>query len=302
MNHIALGLLLILQATGLWSHVSPHAQTRIVDATQATTAKAPNQAIILPMALPVQSSNEPLALSTASAYAIDRTTGIQLYGQNVVAKRPLASITKIMTILTVLNHHSVDDSVTIGQLPVYPSDAEIMGFRTGQTFKLGDLVKAALIPSANDAADALAIYDAGSITKFAAQMNIKLSQWGIEGARFSNPSGLNDTGNYTTAIALAKIAELALVNPTIQQTVTMRSGSITDTAGETFTFNTTNELLATGQFYGIKTGYTLLAGECFVGLAHVNGHEVITVILGSNNRFGDTLKLTNWIGRDWQWL
>ncbi|MGK3765494.1 D-alanyl-D-alanine carboxypeptidase, partial [Enterococcus faecium] len=80
--------------------------------------------------------------------------------------------------------------------------AEVMGLREGDRYTVGDLLKAALIPSYNDAADALALSDSGSITKFAAQMNLKMNEWGITGTRFVSASGLSDAGNYATALAL----------------------------------------------------------------------------------------------------
>ena len=302
MSHLALALILTLQMTGLWGHVSNHTKLRIINSAAAIVPANPQPPVVINMPLPSQIGTTLPNLSGGSAYALDRTSGVQLYAHDAANKRPLASITKLVTILTVLSRHSINETVTVGQLPSYNADAELMGLHQGQQFKLGDLVKAVLIPSDNDAADALALYDSGNITKFAAQMNIKLAQWGIKDARFSNASGLVDAGNYTTAVALTRIAQLALVNPIIRKTAAMQSATITSTAGESYDLETTNKLLATGQFYGIKTGYTLQAGECFVGLAHVNGHEIITVILGSNDRFGDTQRLTNWIGTNWQWL
>jgi len=158
------------------------------------------------------------------------------------------------------------------------------------------------VPSGNDAADALAIIDASSVPKFAARMNAKMTEWGIADTHFASPSGLQDAGNYTTAAALAKIASLALASPDLAKTVKFINVSFTSSTGRVYNLKTTNDLLASGQFYGIKTGYTLAAGECFVGLTRVNGHEVITVVLGAGSRFEATTTLTNWIGHNYQWL
>ncbi|HSX01054.1 MAG TPA: serine hydrolase, partial [Candidatus Saccharimonas sp.] len=224
------------------------------------------------------------------------------YAQAPDQQRPIASVTKLITALVILSRHRPDETVTIGQLPAYPSDAELVGLQPGERYQLGDLVGAALVISANDAADALALYDSGTITKFAAQMNLKMSAWGISGTRFTNPSGLQDDGNYATAAALARISQLALANPFIKSTITQTSATFSSTAGRVLTGPSTNKLLATGQFYGIKTGYTQAAGQCFVGLARVGGHDVITVVLGSADRFGTTQELVNWISRNYQWL
>ena len=217
-------------------------------------------------------------------------------------RRPLASITKLVTAMVVLSHHQTDQLVTIGQLPAYTSDDDTIGLAAGETYRLGDLINAALIPSANDAADALAIYDAGTTTTFVAEMNAKMKQWNIPDTHFNSASGLNDDNNYTSAIALGRIATLALANPVIAADVQKPSATFSSTAGRQFSVNTTDDLLATGQFYGIKTGYTAAAGQCFVGLTKIDGHDVITIVLGSTDRFGETQALVNWIGTNWQWL
>jgi D-alanyl-D-alanine carboxypeptidase (penicillin-binding protein 5/6) len=302
---LALALILVLHATGLWPHIS--AANRAQIASRASAVAPQSDPAILPspapsFVLPVRLSTTPLTLDAASAIAIDRSTATILYAKNVGDHRPIASVTKLITALVILSRHSPDERITIPTLPTYPQEAETIGLVPGDTFKLSDVLEAALVPSANDAADALAISDAGSVKAFAERMNAKMAQWGIADTHFTGASGLEDAGNYTSAAALAKIASLALASPTLAGIVKYSAISITSDQGHAYNLKSTNDLLASGQFYGIKTGYTLLAGECFVGLTRVNGHEVITVVLGSTNRFGTTTTLTNWIGRTWQWL
>ncbi len=253
--------------------------------------------------IPTQTSAAPADLEpqSTSVYAVDATTMTPLYAQNETMRRPIASITKLTTMIVVLDDHKTSDKLTVGQLPAYDPSDQTMGLVTGQVLTVGDLIKASLIPSDNDAADALAIYDAGSLKAFTAKMNAKLAQWGITDAHFNSVEGLTDTNNYASAVALAKIAKLALTNPTIAAYVQMTSATITDTSGKSYNLVTSDDLLASGRFYGIKTGYTDAAGQCFVGLAHVNGHDIITVVLHSNDRFGDTMRLLNWIQGAWQW-
>jgi D-alanyl-D-alanine carboxypeptidase len=140
------------------------------------------------------------------------------------------------------------------------------------------------------------------MAKFTARMNAKMAQWGISDTHFASASGLQDTNNYASAAALSKIAGLALANPNIRDIVKLTNATISSSAGRVFNLTSTNELLAGGEFYGIKTGYTPAAGECFVGLTRINGHEVVTVVLGAGDRFGATQTLANWISRNWQWL
>jgi D-alanyl-D-alanine carboxypeptidase (penicillin-binding protein 5/6) len=305
MKTLALMITLVLHTTGLWSHAPQ--STR--DTLTTTGTSIPVHAGQVPLAqgssigpLAVQIGQERLHLPTAGAIAVDATTGSVLYAQDPGRQVPLASISKLITVMVILSHHSPSDTVTVPQLPTYDPAAELTGITPGETFKIGDLVQAALIQSGNDAAEAMAIAEAGSNTKFAARMNAKIAEWGITGAHFSSPSGLQDENNYTSAEALAKIAQLALTNPYIRATIAKSETTIRDSAGRSFHLETTNKLLATGKFYGIKTGYTPAAGECFVGLTRIQGREVITVVLGADDRFGVTQTLTNWIQRNWQWL
>lgn len=306
MKIFALLVILALHATGLWAHTPVSFRERLTLPAAGTMAVGrapdpnPTPGPVTP--LPVRMSPDQLNLDVGSAIAIDRTTGTNLYSQNAGDRRPIASITKLITALVVLADHRPTDIVTIPTLPEYPTDAETMGLTPGDTFVLNDLLQAALVPSENDAADSLAIWDAGSVTKFAAKMNQKMSEWGIADARFVSASGLQDTGNYASAAALGKIAGLALSSQAISQIVSRTQISLMSGQGRAYNLKSTNSLLASGGFYGIKTGYTLAAGECFVGVTRISGHEVITVVLGANDRFGTTTQLTNWIGHTWQWL
>jgi D-alanyl-D-alanine carboxypeptidase (penicillin-binding protein 5/6) len=316
MKMLALVTTLALHFTGLWSHMPAHTRTSLTTAavgssalsasnpaaSAASAATSTTTAAPFP-AWPIRTTtDQPPRIPAASAFAVDTASGTVLYAQNAGARRPLASITKLVTIMVILSRHNPTEPVKIPTLPTYSSDDELLGLIPGETYTVRDLVQAALINSANDAADALARWDAGTTAKFAAEMNTKVADWGITGTHFSNPTGLQDTGNYTSAQSLAKIAQLALVSPLIRQTVSESSGVITSTSGRALNLSTTNDLLASGQFYGIKTGYTLAAGECFVGLTRIQDHDVITVVLGAGDRFGATEQLRTWIDQNYQWL
>jgi D-alanyl-D-alanine carboxypeptidase (penicillin-binding protein 5/6) len=304
LKSLALIVTLMLHATGLWNHVPSSTRSTLTAATSSSghTASLPVGHDLSANPLAFRVGNQPLHLDAAGAFAIDATTGTVLYSQDPTKHLPIASVTKMITAVVIMSRHSPDETVTIPKLPTYDTAAETIGLIPGENYRLGDLVEAALIPSGNDVADALAIFDAGTITKFAARMNAKMAEWGITDTRFSNPSGLQDSDNYAAAEALAKVAQLALINPFLRDTVSKSQVSFTSATDRTFNLTTTNQLLATGKFYGIKTGYTPAAGECFVGLTRINGHEVITVVLGANDRFGTTQTLANWIERNWEWL
>jgi len=311
MKTLSLIAIFILHACGLWGQLTPHHRAQLSAAATDTPTGAMPPAIMKPYdpppaapiaALPIQTGSAPLHSGATSALAIDTATDTVLFSQNADAKRPIASLTKLATVLVILDRHHPTDLVKIPPLPQYADGDQLAGLQAGEIYTVGDLVRAALINSSDDAADALALWDSGTTTQFTARMNAKMLQWGITGVHFSNPSGLIDANNYATATALAKIAQLAIASPFVRTAVSQTQVVITAGSGRTLTLPTTDDLLASGQFYGIKTGYTPAAGECFVGLARINGHEVITVVLNAGDRFAATTQITNWIGNNWQWL
>lgn len=265
-------------------------------------AAGPAPAISRYVTAPTPSGTSPeLNLTATSALAIDAATGQVLYSKNPDKPLPIASITKMFTILVVLRGHSLTETVTVPKLPVYEPGAVLLNAPTGSQFKLGDLVKAALIPSDNDAADILAIHDAGSTSAFTAKMNQLMLDWNVSRVHFVSANGLVDKDNYATAAALTKAARLLLANPTAKLDTGTGATTITDLSGRTYALHATNELLQTPGFYGIKTGYTPLAGQCLVARASVHGHDVISVLLGSEDRFGETKTLIKAISEGYTW-
>ncbi len=260
------------------------------------------QTRFVPEPVPVRISETPAPEITApGALIVDLETMTTLYAKDAQTPRPIASLTKLATVMSVLDHRRPDEVLTIPALPTYNLADERMGLVPGEKLSVRDLVRASLIPSANDAADALAIADAGSQKAFIDKMNAKMRKWGIGEVKFASTSGLVDEGNTASPAALAKLAKLALANPTIAETTKVQSLMINDTAGRAFELRTTNRLLADPRFSGIKTGYTPAAGQCFIGLAEVNGRRVITVILGSQDRFGETQRLVDWVQSSYTW-
>jgi D-alanyl-D-alanine carboxypeptidase (penicillin-binding protein 5/6) len=251
---------------------------------------------------PVQIGSAPLSLQASSVIAQDVSSNAVLYQKNDAAKVPIASITKLATVLVILQHHKLSDLVTIPALPAYDPEDDILGLTAGEQFRVSDLVQAALVASANDSADSLALIDSGTEAAFSAKMNRLVATWGLDHTRYNNPTGLNDDGNYSTAADLAKLAKLALTNPDISRIINEPSATITDSSGRSFDLKSTNDLLTSDpRFHGIKTGYTVAAGQSFMGLATIHGHQVITVVLHSPDRFGETTALANWVEKEFQW-
>lgn len=293
-------VLLLLVALLPGNLVSDNLLTRLHVAPQIQ-ADSPKTEAYQPVAVPMKIGGGEPNITASSGLAIDVTTGQTLFERDADQKRPIASITKLVTALVILSRHSEDQVVTIPTLPSYGPDDEVVGLQAGMQMTIGDLLKALLINSGNDAADALAQIDSGSQPAFAKTMNQLMQDWQIKDASFSNPSGLSDAGNGASARALATLGQLALRNPLIEQTVRTQAAVINDRNGHSISLKTTDQLLSDGHFQGIKTGYTPAAGQCFVGLTTIQGHRVITVVLNSPDRFGETTSLTSWIDHTYQW-
>ncbi len=254
-----------------------------------------------PLTTPIRLGTEKLQLGATSILAWDTESARSLYELDPHKQLPIASITKLVSAMVILRSHKLDEVVTVPILPLYAATDARMGLTTGEQFKLGDLLAATLIPSANDAADALAIYDSKTITAFSAKMNRLVAGWGIGAVHFTNPSGLSDQDNYASAEALVKLAKIALKNQDFSKLVSTNHTVITNLAGKTYDLTSTNQLLPDLRIKGIKTGFTAAAGQSFLALAEIKGHSVITVVLNSPDRFTETLQLLNWIERNYTW-
>ncbi len=247
-----------------------------------------------------QNASQP-SVYAASVYVVDATTGTVLYQKNAEVARPIASLTKMMTILTILKEHNPDEQVTIPQLEPYKQGDALAGLVPGDKFKLKDLVAAALIPSDNDAADTLAIHDSGTKEKFYGKMNTIAKEWGMTDATFASASGLQDAGNLASAKNMATIARLGLKNKLFSELTSTKTMKVTSEQGKVYTLETTNDLLDGVKVFGVKTGYTPIAGECLVTLSKINGHDIITVVLASPDRFGETTRILDWVTANYSW-
>ena len=251
--------------------------------------------------VPIVTNATNLQLAAGSVLAIDATTGTVLYAKNSDQTRPIASLTKIMTVLAVLKDHDPSDKITIPALSGYKPGEVIAKLVTGDTLTVKDLVAASLIPSDNDAADALAISTSGTKEKFYGKMNTIAKEWGLRNTTFASASGLQDAGNQSSAADLATLARLGLYNKLFSELTATKTMKITSEQGRVYTLSTTNDLLDGVRVIGLKTGYTPAAGECLVTRSVINGHEVITVMLGSRDRFGETARLLDWLSNNVSW-
>ena len=275
----------------------------------------PQIEILQPAKIPRKNANKvaPKLLNNdeSAVLAIDMGTGKTLVSKKEHRPQEIASLTKIITALIILENHDLDEIVTF---PLEATQAEGAKAEFYQYEKLNvkTLLEAALIPSANDAAIALAIFDAGGEEDFVKKMNRKARELELNSAKFYNSTGLdfydkiNDKwiGNKMSAYDLASLSKLALRNKFFRETVKKRNFTGTSIDGEFFhEKKSTNQLFDTFlNLKGIKTGYTNLAGQCFISLGETDeGNEIMTIVLGSPDRFGETKNLLSWIYDSFVW-
>lgn len=227
------------------------------------------------------------ALSASGAIIVDLESGQTVYRRSAAVARPMASLTKLMTALIIVEHHSLDEVVLI------PDDIrEVVGtvayLPAGERFTVGDLLSALLIMSGNDAAVTLARYHSGSMESFAAEMNERAKQLGLQDTSYQNPTGLDAPSQRSTPQDLAWLAMFVMRNEDIATRMGAVSAQIRSLSGKTLTLTHTHQLLRTeADILAGKTGTTDEAGQCLLSIVEGNGRRYITVLLHSQDRYGD---------------
>lgn len=241
-------------------------------------------------------------IQAASVYSIDLASGAPLFSKNIFERRPIASISKLITAMVILDSHKLNEVVRVNRNATLQEPTK-MYLRAGEEITVEALLTGLLVGSANDAAVALAEFAAGSEKAFVAKMNEKALQLGLMNSHFSNAKGFDETGNYSTAFDTMKFSQAAAGYPFIRKTTAIKKTTVTSANGKfTHTLENTNELLENPHFhiFGLKTGLTPGAGESFVSLAKgPGGREILTVVLGSPDRFQETKIVIDWVIRNW---
>ena len=218
---------------------------------------------------------------------------LNIDGKPVWAHRPErrllpASLTKIMTALVVLEREDLDRVVIVSRGAATESRTRI-GLRRGDRMRVGDLLAATLIYSANDACRALADHVGGDRKRFIMLMNARAGELGLNETHFNDPCGHDEPHHYTSARDLAILAETALGNQTFRELVSRQQMLIRTVDGRRhFLLRNKNHLL--GRYpgvEGVKTGYTGSAGRCLIALAERDGTRVLLVMLHARNRWHD---------------
>jgi D-alanyl-D-alanine carboxypeptidase (penicillin-binding protein 5/6) len=243
--------------------------------------------------IPCATAHAAVSISAPEAILVEPQTQDIVYARRATMRRPIASTTKLMTALLTLERARLTDVFTAA--PYSPSPAEsLMGLRAGERLTVADLLRGLLVVSANDAAATLAVDVAGSQRRFVALMNRRARQLGLKETHYSNPVGLDEPGNYSSAADLVKLTlvlrQRAFFRATTNLgTVTLHSGS------RTRHLLNRNDLVRTVPYVnGVKTGHTNNAGYILVGSATRNGVTLVSAVLGDPSqaaRDADTLRL-----------
>jgi serine-type D-Ala-D-Ala carboxypeptidase (penicillin-binding protein 5/6) len=233
------------------------------------------------------------SLSAKSAIVVEASTGKVVYARAPYDERAIASTTKLMTALLTLKHTRLSEVFTAPPYHAGAAESRI-NLRTGEQMTVADLLRALLLPSANDAANDLAVNIGGTRAKFVEMMNRQAAALGLHHTHYSTPVGLDDPGNYSTAADLAHLALVVRANPFVRRVMneastTLKSGS------HPRTVTNENDLVGHVSFVdGMKTGHTLDAGYCLVGSGTRHGLTFISVVLGTPSmgaRDADTVVL-----------
>ena len=252
---------------------------------------------------PQRKQNSPdLNLGAHSALIYNVGSGQVLFHKNDNQQVPMASLTKLMTAMVIMQRHKPDDVVTIpdGLPPLGPAD-EALGLSPGEKFTVASMLQALLVQSANDAANALAVWDSGSIEGFTSQMNAYAKQWGLRDSNFVDANGLDTPNHYSSAQDLQKLSSILLSSKDFRTLVNTQKATITDMAGKSYVLTTTNQDLSLPYVYGIKTGFTDNAGQSLILLGRKDGHELITVVLNSPDRFQESKNMLDWAFNNYTW-
>ncbi|MCW5938135.1 MAG: D-alanyl-D-alanine carboxypeptidase [Fimbriimonadaceae bacterium] len=234
-------------------------------------------------------------LTSVSALVVERRTGQVLWAKDPERRLFPASTTKILTAMLLAEQTMPDDKIT-APLDVKKVTGSSLNLKPGEQVSSRDMVFALMLRSANDACYAVAVHIAGSESAFAELMNRRARELGCTGSQFRNPHGLNDPQHWTTAHDLALIARKALEYPAVAEAARTIKREIGRSLNEKdrVLVNRNKWLKEDPTATGIKTGWTIPAGKCFVGSAERDGTEIVTVLLKGTDWLEDQKRLVAW--------
>lgn len=249
-------------------------------------------------------SNDNIEILSKHCICIERTTEQILFDKDAYTKCPMASTTKILTGIIVIENCDLNERVTISKKAANIGGSTL-GILEGQIISVENLLYGLLLRSGNDAAVALAEHISGSVELFSQKMNNKAKEIGLKNSNFITPHGLDNEEHYTTAYDLAILTNYALKNEIFLKIVGTKQISI-NIGNVNRVLNNTNELLENVDgVYGVKTGFTGNAGRCLVTACKRGKIDIIIVVLGAdtkNIRGSDTKKVISYIFENYKMI
>ena len=239
------------------------------------------------IAPPVESIEIAEEMSASGVLIYDLRSGQKLYARDPRIQRPMASLTKLMTALLIVENHDMDELVRIPK-----SVADVSGNRAylppGKRFSVEDLLSALLINSANDAALTLAEYHSGSVSAFVSEMNERALKLGMKATSFTNPAGLDHPAHWSTPQDIAWLTVFSLRYPEIAERLSRPGERIVSAEGDVIQLYHTHALLhEVGPVMAGKTGTTNDAGQCLMSIVEDQDKSYVVVLLKSNHRYKD---------------
>jgi len=244
------------------------------------------------LSLPMDANAAP-SITAEAAVLVDRDTGQVIWAKNPDRRMNPASLTKIMTGLLAVEEGNPTDTVTVSKHADLVWEGQVIGLNAGDRLPLLDLMRAALIYSANDSTVAIGEHIAGTEARFLELMNLKARLLGTTGTRYANTNGYTDPNHYTTARDLAIITRFALTRPLFAEVVRTPAAVLhwIGTSKQLEIYTTNRLLGGYAGLHGVKTGTTGAAGRCVVVTAARDNHRLIAVVLRSGDRWGDAARL-----------
>lgn len=243
-------------------------------------------ALIFAVKIPARAE---LAVSAKAAILMHADSGRVLYEKNADEHMLIASTTKIMTAIVVLEHCELDDLVEVDSRSA-GIEGSSMYLKAEESYTVEDLLYGLLLVSGNDAASALALHVADSMEEFAELMNAKAAELGMTESSFKNAHGLDEEGHYSTARDMAKLAAYCMGNEDFARI----AGTVSHTVGEQTLVNHNRLLREYDGCLGLKTGYTMAAGRTLVTCAERDGARYVCVTLNDPDDWDDHKALYDW--------
>ncbi len=241
-------------------------------------------------------------LSSKSVYIEDLDTNTKLFEKNSERLLLPASATKLMTALIAAQVYEIDDVLTVPN--VVEIEGSSVGLFKGEKMTAGELLKAALIQSSNDAAYALATNYSGGIDEYVKLMNQKAIELNLKSTFFENPAGFDGDGQRSSAHDLAIISKEFMKNDFLKLVVSKKEETIGDVTGvyKHRLFNTHQLLWTDNSVVGIKTGTTEGAHQVLITQFNRDGRNILIIVMGSDDRYQETSQLIEWVFREFVWL